>query len=115
MCLSLSIRPRPGHVAVDVTGDLDLISGPWLRDYLLRTPGTGRTRLLVDLSGVTFIDCCALRSLLGTCRGAARRRGSVRFTALSPQVRRLAQLTGQLDAIPMAGPPAPRSRTGTPW
>jgi anti-sigma B factor antagonist len=109
------IRPGAGHVAVGVTGDLDLSSGPWLREYLLRMLGIGWTRLSVDLSGVTFIDCCALRALLGTCRDAARCGGSVRFTALSPRVRRLAQLTGQHDAIPMAALPARMSGTGAPW
>lgn len=106
MGLSLSIRPHPGHVAISVCGDIDCTSSQWVQGCLLRVLSTGGTHLIVDLSGVSFIDCSGLRTLLATCEEAERLACSVRFTDLSHPVRRLADLTGQREMIPMTWVPA---------
>jgi anti-anti-sigma factor len=107
MCLSLFVRRRASYEVVEVTGDIDLNSARWLQEYLLRIVRTSPPRLLVDLSGVTFIDCFGLRMLLATCRTAQLRGSSVSFTAVSRPVRRLAELTGLPEAIPLTTLSAP--------
>ncbi len=79
-------------------------SGPWLEDSLLRFLRISGTCLLADLSGVTFIDCAGLRVLITTCRTAELQASALRFTNLSPQVRRMADLTGLREALPLAVP-----------
>jgi anti-anti-sigma factor len=104
MYLSLRVRSRAGHVIVDIAGDIDMNSSPWLEDSLLRFLRIGGTCLLADLSGVTFLDCAGLRMLITTCRTAELQASALRFTNLSPQVRRLADLTGLREALPLAVP-----------
>jgi anti-sigma B factor antagonist len=104
MYFSLRVRSRARNVIIDVAGDIDMNSGPWLEDSLLRFLRISGTCLLADLSGVTFIDCAGLRMLIAACRTAELQASVLRFTGLSPQVRRLADLTGLRDTIPLAVP-----------
>jgi len=60
------IDERTAEVAVD--GELDLATAPQLKWPLLDSLKAGRTRLLVNLSGVTFIDSTALSVLVGAHR-----------------------------------------------
>jgi hypothetical protein len=57
--------------------------------------------LLLDLSGVSFMDCAGLRALLLTQRRAAMRGGSLSLIAESPAVRRIIDLLGVRDVFPV--------------
>jgi anti-sigma B factor antagonist len=50
---------------VEVTGELDLGTAPVMKRYVEDAVGAGRTELVVDLSGVTFIDSTSLAVLVG--------------------------------------------------
>lgn len=52
-----------GHV-IHVRGELDLASAPQLSAALSEAAGQGTQPVLLDLSGVTFIDSSALRALV---------------------------------------------------
>ena len=104
MYLSVHIRFSAHTMIADIAGEIDMKSGPWLRDFLLRFLRNSGTCLLADLSGVTFIDCAGLRTLIMTRRTAQLHASALRFTALSPAVRRLAELTGRREAIPLTPP-----------
>lgn len=49
---------------VDVTGEIDMETGPAFQDGLLHALGAGRGGLIVDLSRATFMDSSALTSLV---------------------------------------------------
>jgi anti-anti-sigma factor len=104
MYLSLRIRFSGHTMIVRIAGEIDMKSGPWLRDFLLRFLRISGTCLLADLSGVTFIDCAGLRTLITTAGTAQLHASALRFTALSPAVRRVAELTGRWEEIPLAPP-----------
>jgi anti-sigma B factor antagonist len=104
MDLSVCIRRCDDDTVVSVAGEVDLASGPWLRDRVLSTLGVSGHRLLLDLSRVTFIDCAGLRTLLTTCRSARWLGCSVRLVALSPQVERVADLADMRELLPLSLP-----------
>ena len=54
--------PSPGYALVDVTGDLDLASGPAMIERLVHKAGVAQD-VVADLSHVTFMDCAGLRAL----------------------------------------------------
>jgi anti-anti-sigma factor len=61
-----------GRHTVRMVGELDLASAPKLEDTLKRLDSPDAVTL--DLSGLTFIDCCGLRSVLSvrkTCESAS--------------------------------------------
>jgi anti-anti-sigma factor len=110
MYLSLLVMTHGRYTIVNITGDVHFYSSRWLQEHLLHFLPRGGTQLVVNLSRVTFIDCCGLRTLLVTCRKAEEWACSIRFSELSSPVQRVAELTGQREAIPMAGSPASQGR-----
>jgi anti-anti-sigma factor len=102
MNLSMCVRRSADHALVSVGGDVDLNSAPRLQQRLMYLLEGNGPRLLIDLSGVTFIDCFATRMLAEMCRQAEGRSCSVQFVALSEPVERLAELTGLGSELPVA-------------
>jgi anti-sigma B factor antagonist len=97
--LGVSVLPGP---VVTITGEIDIQSGPQLRDQLLgiiRRNGA-RLALDLDLAGVTFIDCAGINVLLAARRRAQLEGGSLRVLRASPRVRRVIALT-HLDSVLM--------------
>ena len=50
---------------VRVVGELDLASASWVRDRIARAAHNPAREVVVDLSGVSFVDCAGLGALLG--------------------------------------------------
>lgn len=84
-----------------VEGELDVETAPHLIDYMtqLKVPAS---RLCLDLSGVTFIDCTGLAALLGALRKArARQMTLVVDRNVSRPVRRIIEF---LEVAPLVWP-----------
>ncbi len=80
-------------MALVLSGELDIATAPAMRERLAIHPPAG-TELLVDLRGVTFMDCSALRVLL-EAQEASRQEGWALRVAVAPgPVQRLIELTG---------------------
>lgn len=103
MCLTLCARPRDDGIIVTVSGEVDFCTEGLLQQALLRIMRERSARLLLDLSGVSFMDCAGLRALLTTRRRAELRGGSMRLIAASRAVRRIIELTGAHEALPWSG------------
>jgi anti-sigma B factor antagonist len=58
------ISRADGAVVVSLAGELDLYNAQQVRDALLECCAEGPSRLVVDLSGVKFIDSTALGVLI---------------------------------------------------
>ena len=82
----------PPHAAV--RGEIDIFTAPWLREELLRVTQRHGARLVLDLSGVTFMDCAGINVLLATRRRAQLAGGWLRLTDVSPAVSRIIALAG---------------------
>jgi anti-sigma B factor antagonist len=88
----LDISTRPGPV-VTITGEIDIQSGPQLRDQLISIIRRHGARLALDLTGVTFIDCAGISVLLAARRRAHLEGGWLRVLRASPPVQRVIALT----------------------
>jgi anti-anti-sigma factor len=67
--LVVDIHPdAPLHA--EVRGELDILTAPWLLVELLRVILWHGPRLVLDLSGVTFMDCAGINTLLAVRRRA---------------------------------------------
>ena len=53
---------------IEVQGEVDLLSAPAFKERILGVIGDGKTRVIVDLSGVTFVDSTALSVLAGVLK-----------------------------------------------
>lgn len=101
MGLTLCVSPGDCGTIVQVGGEVDVsVAGP-LQDLLLGVMRTHSPSLLLDLSGVSFMDCAGIRALVQTRRRAESRNGSMRLVAASAAVRRIIDLVGLRDTFPV--------------
>ena len=83
-----------GVATVAVDGDLDIATAPVLEAALKRIERGRPATLLLDLSGVVFMDSTGLRSLLSARRRAQDGGHSLRLANLQPDVARVFDVTG---------------------
>jgi anti-sigma B factor antagonist len=86
-------RPHAGTAVLVVHGDSDLHTAPELKERLRMVVDDGATNVVLDLSGVTFIDSTSLGVLLGSMRRIRELDGQLRLVAPGPEVRRIFELT----------------------
>ena len=94
MSVTLCVRPGDGGTIVAISGEVDVCTEARLPIIRERGP-----RLMLDVSGVSFMDCAGLRALLATRRRAELRGGFMRLIAASAAVRRITELTGTHEAL----------------
>ena len=66
MGVTLCVRLGDGGTIVAISGEVDVCTEAPLQQALLRIMRERGARLMVDVSGVSFIDCAGLRALLAT-------------------------------------------------
>jgi anti-sigma B factor antagonist len=75
---------------VNVTGEIDMETGPAFQRGLLHAIGAGRGGLIVDLSQATFMDSTALTSLVNAFDSLRRQGGGqLAIVATDPRMRAL--------------------------
>jgi len=99
MDVTLGVRPGDDGTVVAVSGEVDVCMEAALQQALLRIMREHGARLLLDVSGVSFMDCAGLRALLTTRRRAELRGGFMRLITVSRAVRRIIELTGAHEAL----------------
>ena len=77
MELGLSLQERGDTAVLAVSGELDVATVKALREALDEALGAGTARLLVDLTGLFFIDSIGCRELVRAAKRARTAGGSV--------------------------------------
>ena len=91
---ALSVRGHDGYTIVTISGKMDIASVPVLREQILGLLRPHASRIVIDLSGVTFCDASGLAMLVGASRRAGELDGALRLAAPTPLVATLLRLTG---------------------
>jgi anti-sigma B factor antagonist len=87
------IERGDGSVVVSLAGELDLYNASTVREALLACCAESPTRLIVDLSGVKFIDSTALGVLIEARTRLANRK-SFLLAAPGLETRRALEISG---------------------
>ena len=112
MLFEVLVDQRERWATVAVTGEMDLATAPQVRQAVIQAIAEGNRltargddpglepgpRVLLDLSGVDFIDSSGLGVVLGAVRRVRGTGGTIRLVVTEPQVRRAFELTG-LDQV----------------
>ena len=97
--MSLLVLSFPSGVKVvtpssTISGEIDIASVPVLRERLIGLPRPQASRIIIDLSGVTFCDASGLAVLVGASRRAGLLGGVLRLAAPAPMMATVLRLTG---------------------
>ncbi len=87
-----------GRAVVVVAGDVDLHSGPELRERLAEIVDGEPRQVVVDLTETTFLDSMALGVLLGAKKRLASNGGQIAIVVSNADLRRIFELT-MLDRV----------------
>ena len=95
--LITSIRTEGEHAILTVGGEVDIATVDSFRQALLDAQKRSR-RVVVDVSGVTFMDSAGVNALVGAYHRVAADE-ELRLVGLRPNVRRVFEITGLLEVF----------------
>lgn len=98
MDLSITSAERGDLTVVSVGGEIDVYTAPSLRETLDEHVAAGRTHLVVDLEGVSFMDSTGLGVLVGRLKLVRAQNGSLRLVCSSERILKVFAITG-LDKV----------------
>ena len=98
--MELSVANGAGGApsVVTVSGEVDVHSAPQLRDGLTSVLSAGDSPLVVDLTGVSFLDSTGLGALVAARTLAAERGVGLHLACTSRRILKLFTITG-LDGV----------------
>lgn len=95
-------------VSVHLRGELDLATADRAEDALLAAEAQERSSVILDLSGLRFIDSTGLRLVLRAHRRSREGGARLRLVEGPPEVQRVFRVTGTESLLPFAPRPAAR-------
>jgi anti-sigma B factor antagonist len=106
--MEISERTEGDVPVVAINGDIDLESSPKLRDFLKPKAAQKTPRLILDFTGVPYIDSSGLATLIEYFQSVQSSSGKLALACLSPRVKnvfeivRLEQIFSLFPDIPSA-------------
>ncbi len=83
---------------LEISGSFDIYTAEPIRSWLEQTVSGSPANVVVDLTGVNFIDSTALAILVQGIKRARERNGDIRLCGLQQPVRMVLELT-RLDKV----------------
>ena len=96
---SVRVAEDGDELAVHAVGELDIASAPALEHSMLHALESGAPSIVLDLTGVTFIDWMGLRVLLWAARSDEN--GDSLRIRIGSAVRRMIEMTGVERLLPL--------------
>lgn len=104
--MEISERTEQNTPVVALTGDIDLESSPKLRDFLKPKSTQKTPKLVLDFSGVNYIDSSGLATLIEYFQAAQGYGGKMALASLSPRVKNVFEIV-RLEQIFSLHPDVP--------
>jgi anti-sigma B factor antagonist len=95
------MQPEVDGESIAFHGELDVRAAPDLRERIAAIAAAPGGRLMIDLSGCTFIDSLGIAALVEAAAEMHKRGRVVAIVCRAPQVRRTLALTGVDGQIPI--------------
>ncbi|MBI3909598.1 MAG: STAS domain-containing protein [Armatimonadetes bacterium] len=86
--------PSPEMVIVRVEGEVDVYTSPRLKQEIVEQLNDGKTRIIVDLNSVEYLDSTALGVLIGGLKRARERGGDLQLICNNARILRIFEITG---------------------
>jgi anti-sigma B factor antagonist len=99
--LQVSVEHVDGVARCVIVGEVDMATTPQLRDELIGLVDAGELRLVLDVSGVPFLDSTGLGVLMEVHRRLRDNTGAVALVGARPPLIRLLTITNLSRALPV--------------
>ncbi len=99
--ISVESRSSGAWTVVDVEGEVDVFTGPKLREKIIALLDEGKDRLVVNLEKVLFMDSTGLGVLVGGLKRIKERDGELALAGAQGTVQRVLSVTGLNAVFPM--------------
>ena len=109
----VALESRDGWQVLRLAGDVDVATAPRLRDRLVQLVTDGPPNVVVDLSGVAFIDSMGLAALVSGLKRARAHDGDLRLAGASDHVAKVLSIT-RLDQAFVVADTADGAIAGSP-
>jgi anti-sigma B factor antagonist len=104
--MQITERTEQNIPVVAITGDIDLETSPQLRDFLRPKSSAKTPALLLDFSGVNYIDSSGLATLIEYFQAVQGFKGKLALASLSPRVKNVFEIV-RLEQIFAIHPDVP--------
>jgi len=104
--MQITERTEDNIPVVLITGDIDLESSPKLREFLKPLSSKKTPLLLLDFSGVNYIDSSGLATLIEYFQAVQGFKGKLALACLSPRVKNVFEIV-RLEQIFSLHPDVP--------
>ena len=101
--LQVELREQDGWTVLTLVGQLDVATAPDLRQSLQEAQYGGERSVVLDLSGLEFLDSFGLGVLVGGLRRARLREGRLVLAAVGERIHQVLEVTGLTEAFELAG------------
>ena len=98
MMLGIKEQFRDNWVILQISGEIDMATGPELRQRIVQYVQEGHVHIVIDLTEVDFIDSTGLGVLIGGLKRTRSHGGDLQCIGLSESLKEMFKLTG-LDAV----------------
>jgi anti-sigma B factor antagonist len=99
--IAVSSSRCPAYVVVALSGELDIADAARVARGL--SAAAAGARIIVDLAGLTFIDCGGVQALVSAWEKARQAGGDLVLAAPQKRVARLLALTDLIELLPVFG------------
>jgi len=87
-------RPREGVAVISLGGEVDVYTSPRVKQEVVDLLSNGTHKLVVDLSGVEYLDSTGLGVLIGGLKRAREREGDLKLVCDNLRIHRIFEITG---------------------
>lgn len=87
-------KPQEGVAVIALSGEVDVYTSPRVKQEIVDLLNAGITRLIVDLSGVEYLDSTGLGVLIGGLKRARERDGDLKLVCDNLRILRIFEITG---------------------
>lgn len=101
--LGLEVTEHDGWSVLSVSGEVDVATAPRLRERLVTLVNDGRTRIVVDLERVDFIDSTGLGVLVGALKRVRTNDGDLALVCTGSRVLKVFEITGLTKVFAIYG------------
>lgn len=98
MELALSTRSTGDFDVIEVSGEIDVYTAPRLREAIVGIVEGGRTKLIIDVEKVDFLDSTGLGVLVGALKKVRAAGGSLDIVCTHERIIKIFAITG-LDKV----------------